>query len=281
MKTVMEIVRHTSLYFQPQMRTNIMNEGWASYWHDRLFLQDDRIRGHEVSYARVNAWVTALPKLGLNSYALGMRVFEHLKENADKGKISYDYQRLTNKEKRRHYNREAGNGQAVLLSVRENFGDFNFVNTFIDQEFMDRYKLFVASRRMNGAKGVWEYYIKSRKAEDYRQMLLSSLYHPPSMMIDEAKCTGGCLYLNHEFEGKPLVREYLANTMLGIEYLWGGPVKLETSEPVEEQDQGIRDIAYLFYSAKPVKADTPKEKKYRFQRVVYTMENRQLSMEAL
>lgn len=38
MVTVMEIVRKTSLYFQPQIRTKIMNEGWASYWHDKLFL---------------------------------------------------------------------------------------------------------------------------------------------------------------------------------------------------------------------------------------------------
>ncbi|MFW2366587.1 MAG: SpoVR family protein, partial [Desulforhopalus sp.] len=45
MLTVMEVVRTTSLYFQPQIRTKILNEGWASYWHETLFLQDDRIGG--------------------------------------------------------------------------------------------------------------------------------------------------------------------------------------------------------------------------------------------
>ena len=64
MKTVLEIVRKTSLYFQPQIRTKIMNEGWASYWHETLFMRDDRIRGHEVDFARVNAAVTAMPRVG-------------------------------------------------------------------------------------------------------------------------------------------------------------------------------------------------------------------------
>ena len=37
MCSVIEVVRKTSLFFQPQIRTKIMNEGWASYWHEYLF----------------------------------------------------------------------------------------------------------------------------------------------------------------------------------------------------------------------------------------------------
>ena len=44
MQSVLQVVRKTSLFFQPQIRTKIMNEGWASYWHESLFLRDDRIR---------------------------------------------------------------------------------------------------------------------------------------------------------------------------------------------------------------------------------------------
>jgi len=69
MLTVLEVIRSTSLYFQPQIRTKIMNEGWASYWHEKLFLGDDRIGGHEVEYALVNAKVTSMPRVGLNPYA--------------------------------------------------------------------------------------------------------------------------------------------------------------------------------------------------------------------
>ena len=36
MKDIIVIIRNTALYFAPQIRTKIMNEGWASYWHDKL-----------------------------------------------------------------------------------------------------------------------------------------------------------------------------------------------------------------------------------------------------
>ncbi|MFN2354049.1 MAG: SpoVR family protein [Desulfopila sp.] len=78
MLMIMEAVRGTSLYFQPQIRTKILNEGWASYWHEELFLRDDRINGHESDFARVNAKVTAMPRVGLNPYALDMRLFSYI-----------------------------------------------------------------------------------------------------------------------------------------------------------------------------------------------------------
>ncbi|HEX3073834.1 MAG TPA: SpoVR family protein, partial [Ignavibacteriales bacterium] len=53
MKSVVEIVRETSLYFAPMIRTKTMNEGWASFWHENLFLNDDRIKGHEIAFAKI------------------------------------------------------------------------------------------------------------------------------------------------------------------------------------------------------------------------------------
>ena len=108
MKPVIEVVRKTSLFFQPQIRTKIMNEGWASYWHETLFLQDDRIRGHEVDFARVNAGVTAMPRVGLNPYALGMRLFHHIEELAGKGQYSIEFRSLTDRRERERYDRPHG-----------------------------------------------------------------------------------------------------------------------------------------------------------------------------
>ncbi len=256
MKTVIEIVRKTALYFQPQIRTRILNEGWASYWHEKLFLEDDRIKGHEVGYARVNAGVTSLPRIGLNPYALGMRLLTHLEEMADKGRLSYDYQRLSDLRAREAFDRQTGMGRRQLFELRARLNDFLFLNSCVDQEFVDRYELFVAGRRLNSQKGVWEHYVQSRKASDYKSMLLDSLYHPPHIRVVEAKSTGDRLYLEHLFEGKPLVQEYIANTMLGIEYLWGAPVTLETSE---------------------AHAIGPLPGGRAFRRVAYTMDHRTLS----
>jgi stage V sporulation protein R len=273
MKPVMEIVRKTSLFFEPQIRSKVLNEGWASYWHEKLFLQDDRIRGNEVPFARVNAMVTALPRAGLNPYALGMRLFSHVEELANKGRLSYEFQRIRHSQRRQTFDTRTGTGLDCVFKVRENFSDFTFINTFVDQDFVDRHKLFVMGKRLNSTKGVWEYYVKSRNAHRYKQMLLDSLYHPPHVEVDETKTEQNCLYLNHHFEGKPLVTEFIPNTMMGIAYLWGGTVKIETTER-EAQPQEALPVTSTY-------APTEAEKQTTYRRVVYTMENKRLSKSVL
>jgi len=270
MKTVLQVVRKTSLFFQPQIRSKIMNEGWASYWHEALFLQDDRIKGHEVEFARVNAMVTAMPRVGMNPYAMGMRLFTYIEELSDKGKYSYEYQRIFDAYKRQQFDQQAGSGREFIFSLRENLDDFLFINTFLDQAFMNKYKLFVVGRRLNQDRMVWEYYVKSRKVKDYRKMILDALYHPPHIEIDPDKSEeNGALYLNHRFEEKPLVSDYIANTMLGIEYLWGHPVKLETSEVESiEPKQGEN-------------GDVTDELDIKWRRVLFTMKDKSLSKENL
>jgi len=230
MLMVMEAVRTTSLYFQPQIRTKILNEGWASYWHEELFLNDDRINGHEINFAIVNAKVMAMPRVGLNPYALGMRLFAYIEDLANKGKISRAFQYLKDREMRQRFDDKTGSGRDVIFHVRENCSDSMFVNSFLDQDFVDLHRLFVTGKRLNKERMTWQYYVKSRDAGQYKQMVLDSLYHPPSMEIEIGEDNG--LFLNHVFEGKPLVKDYIKGTLLGIEYLWGGPVFLDTSEAV-------------------------------------------------
>jgi stage V sporulation protein R len=261
MKSVMQVIRNTSLFFQPQIRTKIMNEGWASYWHERLFLADDRIRGHEVEYARVNSSVTTMPRVGLNPYALGMKLFQYVEEMADKGKLTHRFRKIKNARQRKDYDQKTGGGRDFIFFLRENYSDFLFVSTFLDQDFVDRNDLFVVGKRLNRQRMTWEYYVKSRKAEDYRQMILDSLYHPPRIEVDSEKSSGGELYLNHRFEGKPLYQDFVPNTMMGVEYLWGKPVKLETTEMVERK---VMD-----------------KKEFQERRVVYTMENKKFSRRVL
>jgi len=265
MMTVMEVVRTTSLYFQPQIRTKILNEGWASYWHEKLFLQDDRISGHEVDYAIINAKVTSMPRVGLNPYALGMRLFGYLEEQMDKGKISYDYQRIADQYTREQFNAGGGKGKEFIFNVRENFCDSMLINSFIDQDFVDEHRLFVVDKRLNKQRMTWEYYVKSRKAEHYKQMVTDSLYHPPAidLFVDE----DNALILNHLFEGKPLYQDYIEGALLGVEFLWGSRVNLFTMEPepVKSKAQG----------SKP--DDEMLSQKIKWIRVRYSMKDRKLT----
>ena len=204
-----------------------------------------------------------------------MRLFSYIEEMSEKGKLSYEYERLLNRRERRDFDKKTGKGQQTLFEVRENYSDFMFIQDFVDQDFVDRHKLFVSGRRLNSQKGVWEYYVKSRRSDKYKEMLASSLYHPPYIEIDEAKGKEGSLYLNHHFEGKPLVKEFISNTMLGLEYLWGGPVKLETTELMDRSPKMERDPYIFSLYASGKKESSPKEPEH--QRVLYSMENRKLS----
>ncbi|MCG8687203.1 MAG: SpoVR family protein [Desulfobacterales bacterium] len=277
MKSVIQVVRSTSLYFQPQIRTKIMNEGWASYWHEYLFMRDDRISGHEADYAKVNAAVTSMPKVGLNPYALGLRLFQHIEDMEDRGCYSYDYFSLKDEVKKKHYDSEKGQGQNYIFKVRENMNDFTFINQFIDQEFLTRHKLFVTGKRFNKQRMTWEYYIKSKRADDYRDMIINTLYHPPIINVDEAKTKDGILYLDHKFEGKPLKKDYIENTMIGIEFLWGGPIHLETSEPVAEAPDDKAYINFWDPAAGSKTAGSQLPKKFEWKRMRYVMDNRKLT----
>ncbi len=263
MLTVIEVVRGTSLYFQPQIRTKILNEGWASYWHDKLFMKDDRIRGHEVDYAVINAKVTSMPRVGLNPYALGMRLFSFLEDLADKGKMSFDYRRIADNHERKQFDAKTGRGQDFIFSVRENFCDAMFINAFIDQEFVDLHRLFVVDRRLNKERMTWEYYVRSRKAEQYKAMIADSLYHPPAITINVDD--DNALVMSHLFEGKPLYRDYIEGAMLGIEFLWGGKTSLYTHEPEPvKKDQGPSGGE-----------EPPREIKWR--RIRYTMKDKKMT----
>src|SRR3989339_239398 len=210
MKEVMEIVRRTSLYFQPQIRTKIINEGWASYWHQELFEKDPMLSTNEVIYSRVNSGVMTMPKVGLNPYALGYKLICFIEDLANKG------------------------------------------------------KLWITDKVFNEERRSWIYYIKSKKGEDYRKMVIDGLYHPPHIEVGQKK--DGTLYIEHMFEGQPLHTPYIDGVLRGTEFLWGQPVALETTEFEVDQNSVTKN---QYDPTSPIK--------YKPIRVLYLMKNGKLA----
>ena len=78
-------VRAESLYFYPVFACQIMNEGWASYWHARLLREADflpqptylaAIKAHsDVVRPFASGEQTAL---AINPYHLGFTLWEHI-----------------------------------------------------------------------------------------------------------------------------------------------------------------------------------------------------------
>jgi spore cortex formation protein SpoVR/YcgB (stage V sporulation) len=57
-RDILQIIREESYYFHPQFKTKIINEGWASYWHAKLFyLYDDVSPEEMIEFARLHAGV--------------------------------------------------------------------------------------------------------------------------------------------------------------------------------------------------------------------------------
>jgi stage V sporulation protein R len=276
MKSVVSIVRETSLYFQPQIRTKILNEGWASYWHEKLFQADPRLRTHEIEYSKINSFVVSLPRVGMNPYAIGLRLFKFLEAKADRGMLSFEFEKIRDMHSRKEFDGRTGAGRDFIFDLRRYYSDATAINQFIDQDFVNEFKVFVTGKRLNKDRTAWEYYVKSKKASAYRQKMLDSLYHPPLIRVDhEQTSKTEDLHLIHVFEGKELVREYVANTMLGIEFLWGRKVTLLTHEIDEEALRRIDQEDMDAYQLQE------KEIALKFNRVKYSMENRKLSREVL
>ena len=275
MKDVVGVVRNTSLYFQPQFRDHICNEGWASLWHERLFMTDERISGHRVDYAKINSDALLNPRVGLNPYFIGLRLYEFIEELARRGKLSYDFQLIKDLETRKRFDQKMGEeyAKSVLFGVRENFNDHLLINFLSDEDFQDfvnKHNLFVAGFRIkfDYRRGFFkEIYIKSRSGKEYRKMLNRSLYHPPYVVISESKAKDGELYLDHIFEGRTLVTKYIPAVLRGLSYLAGTRVKLETTEfERDEIEVDGRDMEMLV------------TKKIR---VLYTWEGRKIQKKIL
>jgi len=225
MKDVINIVRDTSLYFFPQKFTKIMNEGWASFWHQRLFILDDRIRGHEVDYAKLNSGVMRMPRLGLNPYGLGCCLFEFIENMANKGRFSFDYQYCDDAIERKKFDDKSGKGLDKIFDIRRHKCDTTFINYLSEkdyQDFCNQHKLMVVAKRIDYDRAREVYYVKSRKGEDHRQMVFNALLNDPIIEVNRKKTRKGILALNQKFEAKPLDESNIPTMLFYLSHLWGG-----------------------------------------------------------
>ncbi|MBL8331057.1 MAG: SpoVR family protein [Rubrivivax sp.] len=84
-REIVRIVRKVAQYFYPQRQTQVMNEGWATFWHHRLLntMYDDGwlTDGVMIEWLKSHTNVVYQPKVGdrgysgLNPYALGFAMY--------------------------------------------------------------------------------------------------------------------------------------------------------------------------------------------------------------
>jgi stage V sporulation protein R len=244
-RDVLDIVRSESIYFYPQRRTKIMNEGWAAYWHKRIMREmgERNLISDEDNEAwwRVHSGVVAENPRSLNPYYLGMKIYEYL-EDYYNGNLTDEENAWLEQENipvQPHYEGrlEDSPASAMLRDVMIHNDDQSFVRNHFNKIVSDRMNLYVYEERQMFHFGKVTV-VKSTGWQDIREQLVNSLDNsgtPYIVVVDGDYHKANELYLRHEFEGKTLDPAYVEKTLPYIYSLWQRPLHLETVDSSDKK----------------------------------------------
>jgi stage V sporulation protein R len=214
-RDLIEIVRQEQLYFVPQMRTKIMNEGWASFWHARIMRELDLPNGDYVEFSQMHAGILTPNRYQPNPYFVGMKIFEDIERRWDEPTA----------EERERLGRRPGEGREKIRDVRATETDVSFLRNYLTEELVEELDLYLY--RLQGQKWV----IVEKDWEKVRDTLVAQLTNfgiPYIVVVDGDHRRNGELYLRHLDEGKQLDTAYAEKTLAQLYRLWGRKVHLET-----------------------------------------------------
>lgn len=213
-RDVLTMMREEMLYFWPQLETKIMNEGWASFWHQRILREMDLTSDETVEFATLNAGVVQPSKTQINPYYLGVKMFEDIEER---------YNNPTDKMKQMGV--EPNSGREKIFEVREIESDTSFIRNYLTKELVQREDMYLFEKQ--GA----DYRVTDKDYEQVRDQLIQQRVNggfPYIEVVDGDYLRNGYLYLMHRYEGIELDLHYLEHVLPYIYQLWGRSVYLET-----------------------------------------------------
>ncbi|WP_341281624.1 SpoVR family protein [Paenibacillus sp. FSL H8-0537] len=214
-RDIMSMMRDEMLYFWPQLETKIMNEGWASYWHQRIIRELDLTSEETIEFAKLNSSVVVPSRHTLNPYYLGLKIFEDIEKRWDKPTV----------EEQRRFGRVPGKGREKMFEVRELDSDISFLRNYLTKDLVKELDLYVFEK-----KGP-EWKITDKSWENIRDQLVYSKVNGgfPSLFVTDGDFNRvGELYLLHKYEGMELDLKYVERTLPHVVHLWGKSVHLET-----------------------------------------------------
>ncbi|MDO8298376.1 SpoVR family protein [Lacisediminimonas sp.] len=199
-------VREESYYFYPVFACQIMNEGWASYWHARLlreadFLPQDLYLSAIKAHSDVVRPYAADNQLALavNPYHLGFSIWEDLIEKR---------------------------GIDAARQIMREEDDFGFIRNYLTPELAEKLELFVYETQDDG--GIK---IANRDIHAVRESILAPKfnYGAPRIAASELHVDGS-LELVHDFrsDGRGLDVGRAERVLEYIARVWRRPVSLHT-----------------------------------------------------
>jgi stage V sporulation protein R len=233
-REIVRIVRKVAQYFYPQRQTQVMNEGWATFWHHRLLntMYDDGYLtdGVMIEWLKSHTNVVYQPPVGhraysgINPYALGFAMFT-------------DIQRICEHptaEDREWFPGLAGTPWLPALDhAMRNFKDESFIGQYLSPKLMRELRLFAIRDDEKDSE------LEVAAIHDdagYRNVreLLSRQYdlgsREPNIQVWNVNLRGDrSLTLRHfQHNDRPL-HDSAAEVLKHVARLWGFGVQLESA----------------------------------------------------
>ena len=232
-REIVRIVRKLAQYFYPQRQTQVMNEGWASFWHYTLMnrLYDERLvdEGLMLEFLQSHTAVVSQPGFdspyysGINPYALGFAIFSDIKRMCEEP---------TPEDREWFPDTAGGDWLEQVHFAMQNFKDDSFIQQFLSPKVIRDFRLFsivddeqdemleVAS--IHDERGYRR--IREALAAQYALSL-----REPNIQVYEADIRGDRSLLLHHIQDsrRPLGRSVYP-VVRYLHQLWGFPVRLES-----------------------------------------------------
>ena len=232
-REIVRIVRKIGQYFYPQRQTQVMNEGWACFWHytlmNALYDRGKVTDGFMLEFLNSHTNVVSQPEFdsphfsGINPYALGYAMMTDIRricENPDD-------------EDREWFPDIAGsNWRETLEFAMRNFKDESFISQFLSPRLIREFKLF--SILDDEEESELEVSAIHNKA-GYRHIrqALSDQYNlsiiEPNIQVFDVDMRGDrTLTLRHQPHNNIPLSENREEVLKHLHRLWGFTVKLDT-----------------------------------------------------
>ncbi len=232
-REIVRIVRKIGQYFYPQRQTQVMNEGWASFWHYTLLheLYNEGLVTDGFMMEFLSSHTSVLTQLpfnhpaysGINPYALGFAIYSDLRRMCEAP---------TDEDKQWFPDIAGGDWIEVLHTAMRDFKDESFVLQFLSPKVIRDLKLFGVIDDDKESEILIDSIHNSDGYGRVRE-LLSSQYNigdrEPNLQVVNVDLRGDrSLTLHHnQFERRPM-GDSTEEVLKHVYRLWKFPVKLES-----------------------------------------------------
>lgn len=232
-REIIRIVRKISQYFYPQRQTQVMNEGWATFWHytllNHLYDEGKVTDGFMMEFLTSHTNVVLQPGFdspyfsGINPYALGFNMFQDIKRICEN----------PTDEDREWFPDIAGSDWLETLHfAMNNFKDESFIQQFLSPKMMRVFHLFSIYDDDEKNKYLIEAIHDERGYRKLREMLARQYdlsVREPNIQIWSVDLEGDrSLTLRHTMQnGTPLSAD-THEVLKHLHFLWGFDIHLET-----------------------------------------------------